>query len=416
MDLKKYFDHANAAEETVQKIAAELNDLFEKGQTEEALALRPRLDAAKKTAKEAHQLYLSMQAATVSDADPAKHFFPIDGDPEKPEIKNLRASDEYRKQYFDALKAGASPKSIIEGRHSAERYGRLMDALTETGGTPAGSEGGFLNPVDFDNMIVERKKQFYDLANDVNVEDVTAYSGWRVIETAAAAVPFAQLTENTDMPEAENPTYQRIDYAVKDYGGYLPVSNSLLSDTPALIMNYLSKWFARKVVLTDNSLILPKINALTPENVTFANQAKLADTIKKTLNKSLDPDVSALSSIYVNQTGFDILDQLKDSQDRPLLQPDPVNVTLRRLFGRSVILLSDRLWGNLAGTPAKARIGVGYGADFVTMFRRAALEMAATTIGGDSWRKNNTEIRGIMRADCQTFDSDAFKLITVDLA
>ena len=181
MDLKRYFDASNAAEAKVQQIAAQINDLFEANQNDEALKLRPQLDAAKDHAKEAHQLYLSMQAATLPEGDPGRKFVKTGGDQEPKDITDLRASPEYKRAFWDAFKNGATPKSIRSGQHSAEKYGILLDALTETG--DSGDEGGNLLPSDFDGKIKELMRTYTDLANPAwfNIEDVTAFTGWRAV-------------------------------------------------------------------------------------------------------------------------------------------------------------------------------------------------------------------------------------------
>jgi HK97 family phage major capsid protein len=413
MNLKRFYDAANAAEARVQQLATQINDHFENGQTDEALKLRPELDGAKGAAKDAQQLYISMQAATVQDGDSAgQRFVPTSGDPEPKKVKDILGSQEYTKAFFDAFRAGVSPKTIKAGIHRADQFGMLMNALTETGGSPAGEDGGFLLPVDFNNMITELMRSYVDLATSVNIENVTAYSGWRAIEQAAAALPFAAMTENYAMAEAEAPKFDKIEYTIVDYGGYLPVSNDLLADTPVNIMAYLARWFAKKTVLTNNTLILALINALTPTAITDYKTTLTA--IKTCLNKTLDPAVSASASIFTNQSGLEVMDQLEDGTGRPLLQPDVTNETAFRVKGRPVVVLPDTHWANLSAA-ARSRIAIGDGRAYATLFRRSAFEMAATTIGGDAWRYNNTEVRGIMRADAVEMDASAMKLLTVVL-
>lgn len=58
----------------------------------------------------------------------------------------------------------------------------LTKALTEGGGDTAGSDGGFLVPQDFDNMIHEYEKEYLDLSQFFTVENVRSLSGWRAIE------------------------------------------------------------------------------------------------------------------------------------------------------------------------------------------------------------------------------------------
>jgi HK97 family phage major capsid protein len=412
MDIKKFYDAVNAANARLQEIAGRIETLYDQNKIEEGLALKPELDQARKAYDDANQMYLSVLAMSTKDGDGnARKFVPMGGDREPQAVTDMRASREYVQTFFKAMKNGVSPKTIEAGQHRAESYKLLLDALTETGGSPAGSEGGFLNPIDFDNLIHTLTRQYFDLATIVNVEEVTAHTGWRAIETAVAMLPFALMTESppTDMAEAEEPTFTKISYTISDYGGYMPISNDLLNDTPANIMNYLARWVARKVVLTDNSLVLADLNAISAYSVPAAITT-LDGQLKNILNLGLDPDISVSSKIICNQTGFDALDQLVDGLGRPLLQPDPTNATLNRLFGREVVKLADRLWPNhqtVPGTDDYTRFLVGAGEQAEVFFRRSAMEMAATTIGGDAWRKNTTEVRAIMRADAQPMDTAA---------
>jgi HK97 family phage major capsid protein len=268
--------------------------------------------------------------------------------------------------------------------------------------------------VEFDNQIHELMREYVDLAQFVNVEDVVAYTGWRVIETLAAALPLTPMVELAvldDGDEGEGPTFTKVDYTIVDYGDFLRVSNDQLSDTPVNLMAYLGRWFAKKVVLTNNYYILAKINAISPTSIT--DPALSLAGIKSALNKTLDPAFSASARVFTNQTGLDILDQLDDGTGRPLLQPDPSNATEFRVKGRPVVILSDAHWLNVA-TPTRARVAIGDGREFVTLFRRAAFEFASTNVGGSAWRSNSTEVRGIARLDVETVDAGAMCLLRIN--
>lgn len=417
-DLKKFYDAAQAARQKVQNLAAEIETLFDAGKIADALAKRVELDAARTEAKEADQLYISMQAIAQGNADdPAQKFVRAGGDPEPKSVKDMRGSDTYLNAFFDAFRKGATPKTIANGLHSAEPYRVLFDAMSETGGSPAGAEGGFLNPIAFDDMIKEYQRLAVDLAPFVNVENVNAYSGWRAMEVAAAALAFAEITES-DFPsgerikEMESPTFKKIEFTLKKYGGYLPVAQDLLTDSTAGIMAYLSKWCGRKKSLTNSAHILAIINALTPVNVTDYKTVMTA--IKTALNKSLDPAISVSAKIFCNQTGFDLMDQLVDGTGRPLLQPDPTNETVKRFKGREVVALSDAQFPNLS-TETITPIGVGDGNELITMFQRVAGELSSTNIGGSAWRNDNVEVKYIMRHHVVSVDTAAMKLLKVTL-
>ncbi len=411
INLKQFYDAAVTAQTAKIQKAMEIQKCFENGETEKGLTMKKDLDELTKKAKDAEELYLSMRDAAGSD-DQAKNFIPAVDREKAEEAKDsdILKSNEYTKAFFKALGDGVSVKEFKK-MGVPEGMEILMKALTETGGTPAGADGGFLLPVDFNNMIIERARQFYDLAQDVNVENVQAFSGWRAIETTTQAEPFAQLTVDgtTTIPLSNQPAFAKLPYQVRDYGGRLPVANDLLSDSIVNLMTYLSKWLGKKVVLTHNSLILPFYVGLTPTEIALANQKTTLDAVKTALNKTLDPDVSVNSTIITNQSGFDVLDGIKDEQGRPLLQPDPTAASRYLVKGRPIKMLADRLLPNYVNAATKhcAPIYIGDGKSFVTLFERAGLEMASTNIGGSAWETNNTEIRGIMRDDCKQADAEA---------
>ena len=110
--------------------------------------------------------------------------------------------------------------------------------------------------------------------------------------------------------------------------------------------------------------------------------------------------------IITNQTGFDALDQLVDDMGRGLLQPDPTNATLLRMYGRQVVKVSDAQLPNLS-TNTYAPFYIGDGKEFATLFRKDGFEVASTDIGGDAWAKDSTEVRGIVRLGVSKFDTAA---------
>jgi HK97 family phage major capsid protein len=412
MDLKKFYDAVIAANAKVKEVALRITNLFDENKIEEAQKLQPELVKARTEYNAANQLYLEMGAVNNGEA-PNKRFVPAGSAPVEPkEVHDMRGSKEYAAQWKDALKNGVTPKNVAQ-MGGEQRYGLLINALTETGGTPTGDEGGYLVPVEFDGKIHELMREYVDLADFVNVENVNTLSGWRAVEAFAAALPLTKHTEMTEKTgEGESPTFNQVDYTLDEYFDFLPVSNSLLQDTPVNIMAYLARWFARKVILTHNSLILTLINALTGTAVT--DKTKLLGAIKTALNTTLDPAFSALAGVFTNQTGLDLMDSLVDGTGRPLLQPDPSNATLLRVKGRQVVVLSDAHLPNLSG-PSKCRIAIGYGREYCTLFQRNAFEFASTTVGGKAWRSNSTEVRGIARLDCQEIDADAMAVLKVTL-
>lgn len=419
MNLKKLYDQVLQAEQARNLIAQDVVRLNDEGKYDEALALQPKLADANKGFKDANALYLSMlevSSANSNGGNPGQRFVPATNQTQVQEITDLRKSREYTDQWFQAFRNGVTPKTVTNGMHSQEQYPLLVNALTESGGSPAGEDGGFLAPVDFDNKIRELMRAYVDLGNYVNVEDVTTLTGWRVIEQFAAAQPLTEtvteLNVKGDGDEGESPKFNKVDYSLREFSDFLRVGNNLMQDTPINLMTYLSKWFSKKVILTHNSLVLTKINAITGTAV--ADYKDTLKAIKTVLNKTLDPAFSASATIFTNQSGLDLMDQLDDGTGRPLLQPDPSNATQFRVKGRPVVWLSDAHWANMSG-PARARIAIGDGREYLTIFRRNGFEFASTNIGGSAWRSNSSEVRGIARLDQEEVDTGAMTVLKVTL-
>ena len=314
--------------------------------------------------------------------------------------KEMRASNEYVRAFCYAIRNGISPR---KGRGD-EKCKILYDAMTEGGGDPAGEDGGFLVPIDIDNTIHELRRELNPLAPLFNEETVTAPTGWRVIDTAPSSAMPSIDEMGTVANNSDQPLFGKVTYALTKYGLRIPVSNELMSDEAANLMAYLGRWFAKKLVLTENSLLITALG--TPSTALTSGSITAEGAIKTILNKTLDPAISASAVIITNQTGFDAIDQLVDDTGRGLLQPDPTNATLLRLFGRPIVKVSDAQLPNLS-TNTYAPFFIGDGKEFATLFRKEGFEVASTDIGGDAWAKDSTEVRGIVRLGVSKFDTAA---------
>jgi len=313
-------------------------------------------------------------------------------------VEAIRKTPEYRNAWIHAIRNHATIKDIM----TIPGYAPLKNALTETGGDPVGEDGGFLVPIEFDNLIWTLRRDYTALADLVTVETVNGLTGWRAVEKSALTTGFADLTEAQPIPPATEPKFVKVPYTLKGYGGLIEVSNDLLNDSPVNLMRYLANWFARKSVLTENALILGILNALTA--VAYDSTKKITP-LKTALNKTLDPAISRRAVILTNQSGFDYLDQQEDSTGRPLLQPDLTNPTQYKALGRPVVVLSDALMPNTGS--GKFPLFVGDFKECIDMFRRGALEMASTNVGGTAFVNATTLVRGITRLDAVQIDASA---------
>ena len=323
------------------------------------------------------------------------------GQPDMPKSKkDMLASNEYARAFCYAIRNGVTRKN---GRGN-EHVKILFDALSEGGGDPVGTDGGFLVPVDIDNTIHELKRELLPLSDLFNVESVSAPTGWRPIDTAPST-PMPEIDEmGTVANNSDQPAFGKVNYALAKRGLRIPISNELMADEDANLMAYLGRWFAKKLVITENYLLLAALG--TPSTALTSGTITAEGAIKTILNKSLDPAISAAAVVITNQTGFDALDQLVDDTGRGLLQPDPTNATQKKIFGRNIRVMSDAQLPNLS-TNTYAPFYIGDMKEFATLFHKGTFEVASTDVGGDAWVKDLTEVRGIARLGVSKFDTAA---------
>ncbi|SEM81562.1 phage major capsid protein [Paenibacillus sp. OV219] len=264
-----------------------------------------------------------------------------------------------------------------------------------------GEDGGLIVPQDIQTMIHELKREFVSLEPYVTVEPVSTRSGSRVIEKNADITPFAEITEMTDIGDLDNPKFKPLAYTIKDRGGILPISNTLLNDTDQNLMQYIARWIAKKSVVTRNKLILDKLAALTRKPI--AN----LDSIKKILNVDLDPNIALNAIILTNQDGFNYLDNQKDADGKDLLQPDPTQPSRKLLKGKPIVVLANRWLPSTGTTTKKAPIYIGDLKEFIVLFDRQQYSITSTNVGGKSFGRNTTDVRAIQREDLQLFDDEA---------
>lgn len=267
------------------------------------------------------------------------------------------------------------------------------------------ADGGLIVPTDIQTKINELMRDNAPLADLFGVENVTAKSGWRVVDTHPTA-GFTKFDELDLVPEDAKPAFAKVEYSVDDYGLIVPISNDLLNDTDQNLIAYVSGWMAKKGVLTENALLIALLAAKDAAATSVTSTKPLA-TIKGLLNKSLDPAIAARAGFITNQTGFNFLDTLEDTTGRPLLQIDPQSRTSYLLMGRPVRVISDAQLSNDTTSGTKAPIYVGDFEQYGRLFRRQPLEIATTNIGGNAWKHNATEMRAIMRLDAVAFDTAA---------
>lgn len=317
-------------------------------------------------------------------------------------IDSIRKTNEYAKAFCKALRSGVKVKDAW----GVEAYAPLTKALTESGGTPEGSDGGFLVPQDFDNMIHEYEKEYLDLSQFFTVETVRSLSGWRAVEQGKRK-PLPKILEAQTIGREDQPKFDKVTYTVEKYGDRLPVSSELLQDNTAGLLRFLAGWFAPKYILTKNTLLLELLAGLTKTvELPAGGEAK---GLRKALISQLNTAHSTGAVLLTNQNGYAEMDGWEDKNGRSLLVPNPADPSVYRLAGRRVVYGDNDLIPDEEG---KAPIYAGKFQAVGTLFVRQGIEVAATDVGGDAWATDTWEVRGLCRMDAAAMDaSAAFKAL-----
>ena len=201
------------------------------------------------------------------------------------------------------------------------------------------------------------------------------------------------------------PKFSIINYAIKKYAGYMPVTNELLEDSDAAIANMIITWLGEEEIATENAQILAKVNEKEATALTGIKD------IKKAINVTLAAFAGSVR-IVTNSDGLQYLDTLEDANKRPLLSPDPVkpmelylSVGVRRI---PVTVVPNEI---LPTAENKIPFIMGDLFEYMKEFNRKGLTLMTSNTAAvtdfNAFEQDMTLIRAIMRADWVVKDSAA---------
>ena len=267
------------------------------------------------------------------------------------------------------------------------------------------ADGGYTVPADISTAINKFKENHFSLRSYIDHETVSTNAGSRTYQTRAQQTGFTQVGEGGKIGATAAPKFSRINYSIKKYAGYLPVTNELLADSDAAIVNVVTEWLAGESVATENAQILAKVNAKEATALTGIKD------IKKAVNVTLSAFKGSIV-IYTNDDGVQYLDTLEDKNGRPLLSPDPAKpMELRLSVGARSIPVVQIPNEVLASNDTKVPFIIGDLKEYVKEFDRAQLSVVQSTTAAvadfNAFEEDMTLFRGIMRADFVVKDEKA---------
>lgn len=174
---------------------------------------------------------------------------------------------------------------------------------------------------------------------------------------------MASAEELKANPELGKPSISEIDYSIKTYRGYIPVSQEMIDDADYDIMSIVEDEVFNQGENTELSLV-----AIILKSATQADAAGF-DGIKDIYNKKLKSIYKA--SIVVTQSMFAALDKVKDKNGRYMLQTDVASPTGYSFGGKTIYPVDDTVFGS----EGDMKFFIGDVSEFVKLFDRSQVSV-----------------------------------------
>lgn len=326
-------------------------------------------------------------------------------------------------------KMGVVLAKALVGRANTEELGKVKDLMVE--GDP--TKGGLTVPNDQKTQIIELQRNQFDIRPYINVEPVGTMKGSRPIETnQPQASGFASVDEGADIQALYEPTLGDVEYIVRKYAGIIPLTSELLEDSTENILAYINRWMAKNELNTYNYQVFNGTGTKSAQGI--MNDTSLQEnidlsgtttTVIKALKKVLNVDMEDLAldnvKIFTNASGYEFIDELEDKQGHSYLQPDATLASGFRFLGHELVKVPSKFLADVTtgtGDTAVTRTPfiIGDLKALYTMYDRKLMSLASTNVGGDAWRQDKTEMKGIFRFDGKLIDKASAKVLMAKLA
>lgn len=302
--------------------------------------------------------------------------------------------------------------SVAEFANAARHGFRVSNSLSSGMRESSDPDGGYIVPEDIQTRINSWKEAEFSLESLISVENVKRNKGQRTYEKRATMTGFEDIEEGGELQEMDTPQFERIKYDIQDRGGWLPLTNDLLSDTDQNITEIITKWIARKSNATSNQKVIGLIN--TKE----VSQIETMDEIKKAIIVTLGAAYRAGSKILTNDDGLFFFSTLKDNNGRDLLQPNPMNAMQMYLsvgpIKVPIIAVPNKVIASDVKEKGKLKIPMVCG-DFKEAFKkydrqRTSIMSSNVAVAGslNAFTQNMTLVRAIERNDYKVLDNMAY--------
>lgn len=243
------------------------------------------------------------------------------------EMKTGRASDEYRKNFWDAMRSKFPNPAVVNA----------LQVGTET-------EGGYLVPDEFERTLVEALEEENFFRRIATV--IHSNSGDRKIPVVASKGSAAWIDEEGTYGESDD-AFGQISLGAYKLGTLIKVSEELLNDSAFPLEPYITREFARRIGTKEEEAFFTGDGSGKPTGILAATGG--ADVGVTTTGASITADdvIDLYYSLRVpyrkkakwimNDATVNALRKLKDTTGQYLWEPSLVAGTPNKILGCEVI-------------------------------------------------------------------------------
>lgn len=336
--LETFLKGENEVEIDYDKLADAVADKLEQRSAEQA-----DVETTDETDKQDAEKSEEPQKEEKPEEQPADDSDSADSDEKPAEKVEKRSEPHVSIVTTDVKKEGTEMRELHGANESAkDQFAHFLKTGEVTRDNTTGgiglSNGQVLIPQDI--LPAEHEQhQFPRLGNLVRQIAVKHTTGKLPVFQPGSG-KLALHTELQSTTNSTSPEITEILWNLKTYTGRYVFTRELLDDSD---YNWEAELQARLIELRDNTeddLIVTKLTA----GVTAVKPTNLIDDLKLILDSKLKPYDSNASSIVLSQSAFAQLDQMKDSEGRPLVQPNVTLGTGNVILGKTVTVVDDTLF------------------------------------------------------------------------
>lgn len=381
----------------IQELKTQAQEALENGDLAKAKEILAQIKSVKETEAEQKAIEAELAKLTAEEVVEAEEEVKeaeteeVEAEEEKP------AEDENEDEKLKQDKKGEerSMKEIQDLTSKVQDFETYIRSQgTETRGLDTTS-GSVLVPVEVSTNVLELKNGQVDLSKYVSKEAVGTGQGKFPVAKRAQAI-LATKTELEQIADINDPLFLEVEYKCQTRIGQIAFSNEILEDAQIDVVAYAERQMQRMVVNTNNKNIMDVLKTFDTKD------ASNADELKRIVNVDLDPELDV--KIIMNQDAYQVIDTMKDSNGRYLLQDSMASASGKMLFGKEVILVSNKV------APTEAtKAGFIWVGDL-----KEAVFMAQRNEISAEWDKFDRYSKGLavgIRSDYKKIDPDAGKLV-----